>query len=82
MEKAKTDLILLTDWEKYYSYPKISTLRSLVFHAETNGFKKVIRRINRRILIKVSAFYEWVEEQNGFAVEEDCNNSNGGGLYD
>lgn len=82
MSEREMDLILLTEWEKYYSYPKISTLRSLVFHAESNGFKKVIRRINRRILIKVSAFYEWIEEQNGFAIKEASNKCNRGGLYD
>lgn len=59
-------LILLTDWNKYFSYPKLSTLRALVFNAETNGFAKVIRRINKRVLIKVDAFFDWVEEQNGF----------------
>lgn len=59
-------LILLTDWNKFFSYPKISTLRALVFNAEKNGFDKVIRRINKRVLIKVDAFFDWVEEQNGF----------------
>ena len=63
----KEEYILLTEWNKYYSYPKLSTLRHLVFHAETNGFKKVVRRINSRVLIKVSAFFDWIEEQNGFA---------------
>ena len=63
----KDDYILLTEWEKHYSYPKLSTLRHLVFHAKTNGFDKVVRRIGSRVLIKVSAFFEWVEEQNGFA---------------
>ena len=59
-------LVLVTDWNKYFSYPKLSTLRALVFKAETNGFDKVIRRINKRVLIKVDAFFDWVEEQNGF----------------
>ena len=71
----QNEYILLTDWNKYYSYPKLSTLRSLVFHAEHNGFKKVIRRINSRILIKVSAFFDWIEEQNGFSP---ANNKEGG----
>lgn len=78
-------LILLTDWPKYYSYPKLSMLRKLVFHADTNGFNKVIRRINGRILIKESAFIEWIEEQNGFATEESKDVATDymkGGLYD
>lgn len=45
-------------------YPNEGGLRSLIFFANTNGFNKVIRRINRRIFIDVEAFYRWVEEQN------------------
>lgn len=65
-------LILLTDWNKFFSYPKISTLRALVFNAEKNGFNKVIRRINKRVLIKVDEFFNWVEEQNGFEPTNQC----------
>lgn len=57
-------LIPLLDWPQFHTYPGISTLRWLVFHAESNGFNKVIRRIGRRILIDEAAFFEWVEEQN------------------
>ena len=71
MENAKKTignekLVLLTDQNKYFSYPKLSTLRALVFNADTNGFAKVIRRINKRVLIKVDAFFDWVEEQNEY----------------
>ena len=65
-------LILLTDWNKFFSYPKTSTLRALVFNAEKNGFDKVIRRINKRVLIKVDEFFNWVEEQNGFEPTNQC----------
>lgn len=41
-----------------------SGLRYLIFNADTNGFNKVIKRIGRKVLIDVQAFYEWVEEQN------------------
>lgn len=57
-------LLLVTEWNKYFSYPKYGTLRSLIFNAETNGFNKVIRRINSRILLSVPAYYEWIEENN------------------
>ena len=63
-ENSQEELILVTDWEKYYSYPKLGTLRALIFNADKNGFNKVIRRIGGRILIKVSAYFDWVEEQN------------------
>lgn len=40
-------------------------LRALIFNARFNGFDKVIRRIGGRVLIKLSAFNQWVEEKNG-----------------
>jgi len=45
-------------------YPNVGGLRAIIFNAETNGFNKVIRRINRRVFIDVEAFYTWVNEQN------------------
>ena len=45
-------------------YPNEGGLRSLIFYAQTNGFHKVIRKINRRVFIDVEAFYSWVNEQN------------------
>ena len=41
-----------------------SGLRHLIFHADTNGFNKVIKRIGRKILIDVNAFDAWIEEIN------------------
>ena len=46
-------------------YPNIGGLRQLIFHEETNGFNKVIRRINSRVFINVEAFYKWVDGING-----------------
>lgn len=37
-------------------------LRTLIFNARSNGFDKVIRRIGGRVLIKLSAFNQWIEE--------------------
>ena len=61
-------LIPVTEWNKYYSYPKVSTLRHLIFHSEKNGFDKVVRRIGRRVLINEQAFFQWVEEENKVGV--------------
>lgn len=41
-------------------------LRALIFNEKKNGFCKVIRRIGGRVLIHENAFFEWVEECNGF----------------
>ena len=57
-------LILVTKWNKYFDYPTLGALRALIFNAEKNGFNKVIRRIQSRVLINVEAFYDWVEEIN------------------
>lgn len=62
-------LILLTDWNNYFDYPTLGTLRKLVFNEEANGFHKVIRRIKSRILINVQEFFKWIDETNGITVE-------------
>lgn len=31
-------LILVTDWNKYFDYPRLGTLRKLIFKADTNRF--------------------------------------------
>lgn len=64
------NLILLTDWNNYFDYPTLGTLRKLVFNEETNGFHKVIRRIKSRILINVQEFFNWVDETNGILSTE------------
>ena len=65
--EPKRRLIPLTKWNEYHDGPKVGGLRALVFHADTNGFDKVIRRIGRRVLIDEEAFFLWVDEQNGAA---------------
>ena len=56
--------IPLSKWNEHYPYPTVSGLRNLVFHADKNGFHKVIRRVGRRILIAEKSYFEWIEEQN------------------
>jgi len=46
-------------------------LRHLIFHAKTNDFQKVIKRIGRRILIDEAAFFDWVDSRNPQMVELD-----------
>jgi hypothetical protein len=41
-----------------------SALRHLIFDAERNGFRSVIRRVGRKILLDERSFFEWVERQN------------------
>jgi hypothetical protein len=49
------------------NHPDFATeggIRHLIFHSETNGFYKVIRRLGRRILIDEEAFFIWLNNEN------------------
>ncbi len=58
-------LIPINKWKDEHPWPPEGGLRHLVFHAETNGFKNVIRRIGRRVLIDEAAFFDWARSQRG-----------------
>jgi len=45
-------------------YPNHGGIRSILFNSRQNGFDKCVRRIGRRILIDVDAYYSWIEETN------------------
>lgn len=62
-----TRLIPLTDWNLHHAWPPIGGLRHLVFFEKTNGFRKVVRRVGRRVLIDEAAFFAWVDSKNGGA---------------
>lgn len=57
-------LVPVSEWENYFAWPSESALRHLIFDADTNGFRKCIRRVNKRILIHVPSFYKWVDKQD------------------
>ena len=59
------DLIPLSKWNDYFDFPTTGALRQLVFYNTNNFANKVIRKIGKRIYIKVSAFFEWVENPSG-----------------
>lgn len=59
-----TKLIPITKWREFHQWPSEAGLRHLVFHAETNGFKKVVKRVGRRVLIDEAAFFDYVNELN------------------
>ena len=63
--QSQSRLIPLTEWPQHHAWPPMGGLRHLVFHARSNGFNAVIRRVGRRILIDEAAFFAWVEAQNG-----------------
>jgi len=52
-------------WSQYHPWPPIGGLRHLIFHAKSNGFDQVVRRVGRRVLIDEQAFFAWVEQSGG-----------------
>lgn len=40
-----------------------SSIRYLIFHSETNGLDKAIKRIGRKVLFDYDKFIQWVEKQ-------------------
>lgn len=58
-------LIPIPDWKKRYDWPKESTIRYWIFHADENGFNKAIVRVGRRILIDEEAFFQWIQNNQG-----------------
>lgn len=55
------ELIPISKWNDYYPYPSVGALRQLLFY-DKFGFSRVTRKISNRIYIKVSDFFNWVEE--------------------
>lgn len=63
-EKKHPKLIPASKWNEHHEWPPIGGLRHLIFFAPLNNFKKVVKRVGRRVLIDEQAFFEWLEEQN------------------
>lgn len=62
----KTRLLTINQFVEEHKFATNGGLRHLIFNASNgNGFDKVIRRLGRRVLIDETAFFEWVNEQNG-----------------
>lgn len=61
------DMCLLSDWNKYFQYPKLNSFRQMLFHNKYNGkyvgLDKTVRKIGSRIFIKISTFFEWLDNQ-------------------
>ncbi len=60
----KTDLIPISKWNDFYEFPTIGALRQYRFYNINNFNNYVIRKIGKRLYIKVSAFFEWIEANN------------------
>lgn len=60
-----TRLIPAADWNNFHPWPPLGGLRHLIFHADENGFRSVVRKIGRRVLIDEAAFFEWAKQFGG-----------------
>lgn len=58
------ELIPVSEFNNFFAYPTIGSLRQLIFYNTDNFVEKVIRRIGKRLYVKVPAFFEWVEQSN------------------
>jgi hypothetical protein len=64
VEKA-TRLMSVTQFATEHPAFSQSALRHLIFDADRNGFRSVIRRVGKRkVLLDERSFFEWVEKQN------------------
>lgn len=57
-----SDLIPVSKWNEKFSYPTVGSIRQLIFYNTDNFNEKVIRKIGKRLYIKVSEFWSWIEE--------------------
>lgn len=67
-ENFKNELFTVKQFAQMHKAFTEGCLRALIFNAEANGFKDVIRRIGGRVLIREDLFFDWVEKQNGLEV--------------
>ncbi len=63
-QQFKRRLIPVSRWNHFHPWPTQAGLRYLIFHANKNGFHKVVRRNGRRVLIDEQAFFKWIDDCN------------------
>lgn len=64
MTNSKLEFVPVSKWNEYFTYPSVGAIRQYIFY-NTNGFNDyVLRHIGKRLYIKVSSFFEWIEQTN------------------
>jgi len=64
VEEKKNRLLTVRQFSAEHPWPSESALRALIFDAPHNGFSPAFKRIGRRVLIDVSAFWGIVDTLN------------------
>jgi len=62
--KQYSSFLTVRQWAEQKSWPPLGGIRHLIFHAKSNGFDAVIRRVGRTILLDEAAFTAFVERAN------------------
>ena len=62
-ENVRRRLIPVTRWTQFHPWPSVAGMRHLIFHAESNGFHAVLRRVGRRVLVDEQAFFAWADRR-------------------
>jgi len=75
-ENVQPKYLTVSEWCKTHSWPPMGGLRHLIFHSETNGFNRVLRRCGRRILINEQEFFKWIEANNYDKAQISMNKDN------
>lgn len=66
-ENFQPKYLTVSEWCKRHSWPPAGGIRHLIFHAESNGFTRVIRRVGRRVLLNEAEFLKYIEESGNNA---------------
>lgn len=56
------DLLRLQDYNKYFKYPSVGTLRQFHFYKKY-GFEKCVITMGGRLYIKISELIKWLDNQ-------------------
>lgn len=55
-------IIFWKDWNKYYKYPSVGTIKYLLLNRASNGFTKCIRIINKRIYLNIEETNKYFDD--------------------
>ncbi len=61
MSEAKSYLTVKQVPERYPAFTE-NSIRWAIFNKETNGFKKCVRKVGRKVLIIEDEFVQWIEQ--------------------
>lgn len=64
VQEEKTNLIPLTKWNEFHSFPSVKSLRMKIYYNQNNFVDEVVERDGKRILINEKKYFEWHKKYN------------------